>query len=198
MNCETFEKYLQQKKLRESTIKGHLQDIERFKKWCTKENISHNNSSYNELLKFIQQTKERGVSKSTINIHLNSIGKYYDYLVTTGERTDNPARELRVKKAGKKVLQNLLKPEELEEIYQTYINKPPWNFRGEKSRQSHERNVVILGMMLLQGVHTGELRKIEKAHINLNKGSIYIPGSGRSNGRILKLNVQQIHPYRII
>lgn len=192
-NFEEFENYLQQKKLRESTIHGHLQDLKRFQKWCKKtENINYTHANYNQLLKFIQQTKERGVSKSSINIHLNSIGKYYDYLVTTGERTDNPARELRVKKDGKKVLQNLLKPEELEEIYQTYSNKPQWTFRGERTKQSHQRNIVILGLLLFQGVHTGELKKIEKTQINLNKGSIYIPGTGRSNSRILKLNAQQI------
>ena len=48
--------------------------------------------------------------------------------------------------------------------------------------------------MIFQGIHTEELSKIEKSQVNLIKGSIYIPGFGRSNGRIIKLNVSQILP----
>lgn len=189
-----FEKYLLEQKLRESTIRGHLQDLVRFKKWCDKENIHCNKAGYNELLKFIRETRARGVSKSSINLHLNSISKYYDYLTKSGERNDNPGRELRLKNNGKKVLQNLLTPEELEEIYMNYINIPQWKFKGEKSKQSHRRNIVILGLMIYQGIYTPEIRKIEKAHLNLLQGAVYIPSAGRSNSRILKLQARQIIP----
>lgn len=191
----SFEKYLQQNKFRESTIKGHLQDLGRFKKWSDRENISYANADYNKLLKFIRQARARGVSKSSVNIHLNSISKYYDYLIETGERKENPAKELRLKNNGKKVLQNLLNPQELEETYSNYMNRPQWSFsKGEKSKRSHEKNAVALGLMIYQGVQTTELKKIEKAHLNLLQGTVYIPSAGRSNSRILKLNAKQIIP----
>ena len=160
MNYASFEDYLRQSKFRESTIRGHLQDIERFKKWSEKENINYRNANYHHLLTFIQEAQKRGVSKSSINIHLNSIGKYYDYLIKRGERNDNPAKELRLKNSGKKVLQHLLTWQELEELYTNYQNKPEWKLRGEKSKQSHRRNVVTLGLMIYQGVQTSELKKI--------------------------------------
>lgn len=191
----TFKDYLQSNKLRESTIKGHLQDIERFKKWCKKRNTNYINADYNELLEFIRETRARGVSKSSVNIHLNSISKYYDYLTETGNRNDNPAKDLRLKNTGKKVLQHLLTTQELEEIYTSYANKPEWSFsKGEKSKRSHIRNTVILGLMIYQGIQTQELKKIEKNHLNLLQGTIYIPSSCRSAGRILKLNAKQIIP----
>jgi len=194
MIYECFEDYLRQSKLRESTIRGHLQDIERFKKWSEKENIDYRNANYHHLLTFIQEAQKRGVSKSSINIHLNSIGKYYDYLIRTGEKNNNPAKELRLKNSGKKVLQHLLTLQELEELYTNYQNKPQWKFKGEKSKQSHQRNVVTLGLMIYQGVQTSELKKIEKTHLNLLQGTIYIPTAGRSNSRLLKLNARQIIP----
>ncbi len=190
----SFEKYLQQNKLKESTIKGHLQDIERFKKWSEKENINYINANYNDLLKFIQDAQKRGVSKSSINIHLNSIGKYYDYLIEAGEGKENPAKELRLKNSGKKVLQHLFTLQELEEIYTNYQNRAEWKFKGERTKQSHQRNVVILGLMIYQGIQTSDLRKIEKTHLNLIQGIVYIPQAGRSNSRILRLNAKQIIP----
>lgn len=189
-----FELFLQQNKLRESTIKGHLYDIGRFKKWSEKENLHYNHVNYNHLLKFIQDAQQRGIGKSSINIHLNSISKYYDYLVKQGERTDNPAKEIRLKNSEKRVLQYLLTVQELEEIYTGYISKPDWEFRLPVSKKNHQRNVVILGLMIYQGIQTSELKKIEKTHLHLLQGTIYLPSAGRSNSRILKLNARQIIP----
>ena len=48
--------------------------------------------------------------------------------------------------------------------------------------------------MIWQGIHSGELKKIEIDHIDLNKASIYIPSTARSNSRKLKLTTMQILP----
>jgi len=201
MSHESFEDYLKQRQLRESTVKGHLQDIRRFKKWCEGKSINYKQTTYNELLEFIRNTRARGVSKSSVNIHLNSIGKYYDYLIVTGQKTvtsggdeANPAKELRLNNRGKKVMQHLLAPRELEDIYDNYTNKPEWSFYKEKSKHTHRKNTVILGLIVYQGIRTPELRKLEKTHLNLLQGTVYIPSTSRSNSRILKLNSSQIIP----
>ena len=46
--------------------------------------------------------------------------------------------------------------------------------------------------MIWQGLHSGELEKLEVNHVNLNEGIIYIPSTARSNSRELKLSTQQI------
>lgn len=189
-----FKEYLEKQKLRASTVNGHLKDIERFKKWCGANTISYQQATYKHLLKFIQQATARGISKSTINIHLGSIKKYYDYLILTGERKDNPATELRVKNNGKKVLQNQLTPEELEQLYQHYKNKPEWKFRLKSSKAAHARNTVLLGLLVYQGLNTTDIKNLEINHINLNQASIYIPSTARSNSRVLKLQATQILP----
>lgn len=190
-----FKEYLEeQKKLRISTIKGHLQDLERFKKWCEIKNINYQAATYNQLLKYIQEATARGVSKSSINIHLSTVKKYYNYLVETEVRKDNPCIELRVKNNGKKVLQNLLTVEQLEYLYQQYKEKPEWEFRLKLSKSVHARNIVLLGLMIYQGLNTTDLKNLEISHINLSQASIYIPSGARSNSRILKLQAQQIVP----
>ena len=59
---------------------------------------------------------------------------------------------------------------------------------------THERNVVIVGLLIWQGLHSGELGKLQTDHVNLQNGIIYIPATGRSNSRELKLHIQQILP----
>lgn len=191
----SFKQYLEQQKLKPSTINGHLADIRRFKTWCQKHHINHHQTTYNQLLDFIRDTRKRKVSKSSVNIHLNSIMKYYDYLVGQGRRSDNPAKELRLKNPGHKVIKDALTPGELEEIYTNYANRPAWSYlKGDKSRQAHQCNTIILGLMIYQGIRTPEIKKLETSHVNLNKGSIYIPSSGRGNSRILKLHACQVIP----
>lgn len=194
MSYECFKDYLQKQKYSKSTVQGHLENLERFKKWAVSANINYQSVNYNQLLKFIEQAQARGVGKASINNHLSSIKKYYEYLRSIGTITINPAEDLRLRNAGKSVLQNLLSQQELESIYQSYSNKPTWNYYQKQSEYIHRRNIVILGLVIYQGLGVAELAALEKSHLNLQQGTIYIPSTRRSNSRILKLNVLQMLP----
>ena len=185
-----FKAYLAEQKYRSSTIKGHIENIRRFTGWYNGK--GHELATYQTLLLFIRRWKSRGVSKATLNLHLQSLEKYFDYLISCGIRKDNPARGLRLKTGGKRVLQDLLSEEELQEIYSVYANRPPWTFKGEKSKASHRKNVVILGFLVFQGLATGELAIIERGHIDLHRGTLYAAGTHRSASRILPLHAGQI------
>ncbi|PCH65637.1 MAG: hypothetical protein COC01_09475 [Bacteroidetes bacterium] len=187
-----FAEYLQQHKYAASTIHAYVCTIDLFEQWCGENHIDHNIATYNDLLSYIQYQQEHKVTNPTINIRLNSISKYYDHLMAQGTRTGNAARDLRVKSGGYKVLKDLLTPQRLEDIYGQYTNRPAWSFREEKSTRIHQRNTVILGLMVFQGLHAGELKRLEAEHIDLPRASIYIPSTRRSNSRILKLKAIQM------
>ncbi|MBA2583268.1 MAG: site-specific integrase [Bacteroidetes bacterium] len=192
MNFQSFEYYLQDKGLAQRTISEHLKDLVRFEAW-TKENgieeITH--LTYNELLGYVQSMKSKALSVQTLNIRINSIRKYFEHLKDEGAMEINPARRLRIKGAIKNVIVNPLSHTELENLYQEYA-KPRERYREEKHKAVHQRNVVILGLMIGQAVHSGELDKIEINHVKLNEGMIYIPSTRRSNSRELKLESRQI------
>ena len=190
----TFENYLQKKKYRNSTIKGHLEDVRRFTAWSTARNYPVKEINYNQLLEFVQSFQKRNVSKHSINVHLNSIDKYFDYQIEQGERKLNPAKKIRLKNRHKKVLQNLFTTVEMETIYQSYLNRPIWDYRFESMRRVQKRETVLLGLLIFQGIQTAEIKKIEKSHFNLHQGTVYIPAIAKSLGRILKLNASQILP----
>ena len=84
---------------------------------------------------------------------------------------------------------------QLEEMYMQYTHKN--KFREESHKNLHQRNVVILGLMIYQAIHSGELKRIETSDINLVESKIYIPSTARSNSREIKLQANQIIPLHI-
>jgi integrase/recombinase XerD len=187
-----FETYLRTNGNAPSSVKNHIAEIKRYEAWIAEEQLDINQINYRELLGYIQGEKSKNLKTQTINLRLNSITKYYNYLIEEGVRTENPARKLRVKGTKKTVLKDQLKAEELQQLYEQYKNRE--YFREEKHKPTHKRNTIILSLMINQALHTGELKRLEVSHLNFDKGEIYIPSTKRSNSRTLKLHAGQIIP----
>lgn len=123
-----------------------------------------------------------GYSKTT----LHGIKKYYSWLVSIGQRNDHPCRFLNLKdKTSRNIqLQDLFTAEELEVLLE----------RRERYTDLKNRNQVIIGLLIYQGITTGELTRIELQDIDLEVGEIYIKSSSKLNSRTLKLKPNQILP----
>ncbi len=192
---DEFEQYLQAQKLSATTITGHCYNVKLFTQWLAKENYQDAaDIGYNGLLAYIQYEKQKKVSPPTINLRLSSIAHYFEYLKKLGEVKKNPARLLRVKGTIKRVIENPLSTEELQALYEHYKLLKKVSQHQHNSDMVHQRNIVILGLMIYQGVHGGELQKMEVAHISLGAGTVYIPSTKRSNSRTLQLLPVQILP----
>ena len=189
--------------MKESTAQEHVKNISRFMKWIEQTSgvVPKGNSegaeqiTYPELLEYVQHMKGNKLEISTINIRLGSIRKYYDHLKEEGAIEKNPARRLYIKGEIKKVVQDALNYTELENLYHqyaSYLDEKPE--REKKQQHTKLRSKVIVGLMVWQAVHGGELEKLETKDVNLSSGIIHIPASARSNSRELKLNTSQIIP----
>ena len=145
-------------------------------------------------MNYVQYEQQRNKDVSTINLRITSISKYFEFLKEEGIINRNPARTLRIKGKAKSVVQNPLDYDELLSLYNTYksIQKEVPQQIKKKSALAHQRNIIITGLLIWQGLHSGELEKLEVSHINLQEGIIYIPSTARSNNRELKLSAQQI------
>jgi len=188
-----FGQWLQQQKLSGNSINAHIKHIKLFLEWCTMEDQDPVMITYNDLIKYIQYHRDKGNTKGTTNIRMNSITRYLNYLIHIKQRKDNPAQYLRVKKEGRKMINNLLSPEQLENLYKDYLNRPEWVIT-KQSQLKQKRNIILLGLMIFQGMTLGELKKLEPGHINLEKSKIYIPATKRSNSRVLNLEGIQVLP----
>ncbi len=104
------------------------------------------------------------------------------------EVNPNPATGLYLRGETQSIPNNLLSTEQLDQLYDQH---PVYNERTQ-------RNKVITGLYVYQGIGTDELKKLEPKHIKLQEGKIYIPSTkqtynkGGRQSRTLKLKANQI------
>jgi len=191
-----FTTYRQQRGYSEKTVKIQNQQINRFKNWGITQNINLEKTTYNQVLQFIDSERKRGITNQSIINEINAIRVYFDYLVETGTVAQNIVKRIKIRRNGKKVLPETLTVQQLENIYQNFVNLPRWEHINQRTDKLHKRNIVILGLLVFQGLASGEIGKLETGHINLMEGKIYIPASRKGNARTLKLQANQILPMK--
>jgi site-specific recombinase XerD len=190
----SFEEYRNKNGYSTKSIRVQNSHINRLKAWCINQNINLEEISYNQALQFIDSERNRGILNQSIIREINSIRIYFDYLLASGTIRQNIIKRIRIRQSGKKVLPETLSPQQLENIYQSFMSLPQWEHRTKTAKLLHQRNIVILGLLVYQGMDSGEIGKLETSHINLREGKIYIPSTRKSNARTLKLQANQILP----
>ena len=188
-------------------IKGHTsktahsfcKTVKRFIDWLAIENIETENASYNDILAYVNYQKKRGNKQRTLQVYTNVIKHFYNCLQQEDTITDNPASNVMIKGIKRKVLQEILTPEELETIYKSFDAEKRKYEQGKKippqdnNDLARKRNKIILGLIIYQGMRTEELARLELQDLQLREGKINIQGSKRTEGRLLKLEAHQVY-----
>lgn len=173
--------FFQEKKFSPATIKTYSNYTGHFLEWLDKE---PEQTTYNDLLQFVNHCRVEGRETRNINMILTAIRHYF----TMRDHPNNPASGLYLKGETKTIPNNLLSEEELEQLYENY----------QVYNERTQRNKVIIGLYIYQGITTDELEKLEPGHLKLQEGKIYIPGTkqtqnkGGRKSRTLKLKANQI------
>lgn len=175
----TFKTYLEAKKLTGKTIHSYLNMQGQFARWLAKENLKAEEVRYQDILAYMKDCRNRSVKQVTIKNYVLVIKHYYNYLTGQGQ---NPLEGIEVKGIKRKSFYYIFEAKELDNIYSSLT---PEGMRGK-------RNKVMLGLLVYQGLTTNELSRLEVNHIMLREGKVDVPGSKKSNGRILKLEPVQI------
>lgn len=191
-----FEEHRRKNGYSEKTIKTQNHHVKSFLNWCIVQSITPENISYSETLKFIDYERNRNISSASIIRALNSVKMYFDYLIVNKTIQHNIIRQIKLRNEGKKALPERLNAQQLETIYQSFSNVPEWSYKTATAKQLHQRNTVILGLLIYQGLDSGEVAKLEANHINLAEGKIYVPSALNSNARTLRLQAVQILPFK--
>jgi integrase/recombinase XerD len=188
MSETTFTHYLARRH-QNSTLKAHQQNLGYWMAWLDGQGRPEaKNASYADLLAYVRHERARGLDVSTLNLRLASLRKYYGFLIEAGQLLVNPAGGLHLRGKVRRVIREPLAPAELEALYQGYSRRA----KGDGARLVDVRNAVILGLMVYQGLHSGELGRLEVGHIHLDEGKVYVPGGARSNPRELTLAITQV------
>ncbi len=192
----SFEEYRNKNRYSAKSIRVQSSHINRLRSWCINQNINLEEINYNQALQFIDSERGRGILNQSIIREINSIRIYFDYLLESGNIKQNIIKRIRIRQCGKKVLPETLSLQQLENIYQSFLNLPEWEHRTKTAKELHKRNIVLLGLLVFQGLTSCETAKLETGHINLAEGKIYIPSTRKSNARTLKLQATQILPIK--
>ena len=187
-----FDAYREKKGYSIKSIRVQDSHIRGFNTWCLSQNIDPETITYKQALEFIDSERVRGILNQSIIREINSIRIYFDYLVQSGKIKQNVISRIRIRQRQNRILTGTLNSEQLENIYQNYAALPEWEHRTKTSMRLHQRNVVILGLLVYQGITSGEISKLESTHVNLSEGKIHIPSTRKSNARQLKLHAGQV------
>jgi site-specific recombinase XerD len=196
-----FKEWLIIKGYSSTTVETVIKATEYFIAWTEKENITDiTETGHNDIIAYIQHYNIKGTGKKTIAHYIMHLKKYFDWLMTENEVTDNPCSNIKIKGIQRKVLHEILNLEELENLYNNYTteinlqkaktlkNPPPQQLQ----KLARRRNKIIIGLLIYQAVRSEEILKLQISDVKLREGKIFIAGAKRSNDRTLKLESRQV------
>lgn len=190
-----YREYLQKEGYAKTTITSYLRYQSFFSNWCEYKDYEETTIDYKSCLsyiKFIQQSKKvKTITKSTVQHQVGALKIYFYYLVDSEQRFDNPIENINIRGVKRTLNHNLLEPEELEDLYYSYQTE---NIEFPNSKSVAIRNKVITGLMVYQGLNATALKALKVEHIQLEKGTVYIPSTRKTNSRTLELKSAQILP----
>ena len=204
-----FKEYLILKGYSSKSIESIMLAVNYFLSWCEQENINDAaETTHNDVMAYVQYQNLRGVSRKTVAHYVMHTQKYFIFLMSEGEVTDNPCSSIKIRGIKRKVLHDILKPEELEKLYEDYPPKgghgttEPAVIKTEELQSqppqylqnlSRKRNKIILGLIVYQAVRSEEIMQLQLQDVKLREGKIKVPGARRSNERTLKLESHQLY-----
>lgn len=191
-----YSDYLLAKDYSTTSITHMLRYLDTFKKYLKKETIEEEQVSYNDVTAYIQTLKPKNKQRS-IQVHINAIKNYFNYLIHQNTIQENPFNTIHIKGIKRKILYNILSKKELESLYSNF-KIPDTNDKNKNQNWfktallASQRNKIIIGLLVYQGLKTEELSTIQLSDLKLREGTLFINGTRRSNERILQLESHQI------
>ena len=178
-----FESYLK-KHHASSTARRYKDEVARFKVYLERQQKESHQARYRDIVKYISELRKRYANPQTIRCSLHAVQKYYSYQIEKGLRTDNPAKSIRLRDGRTKQiqLQDLFSEEELESLLE----------RKERYGINKNRNQLIIGLLIYQGLRREELVNLKLEDIDLEQAALHIKASRKTNGRSLKLQAKQL------
>lgn len=142
-------------------------------------------ATYAQIMAYMGILRTKYKNAKTLNRILSSIKAYFDYLVESGLRADNPAKSIILKdKVVRAIqLQDLLSTAQLYEL-----------LSGQKERYNalKVRNEVLMSLLIHQALRPKELANLQISDVDLAQATVFIAATNTTNSRYLPLKAAQI------
>lgn len=184
MNSDAFYEWLLLQGYASSTARQRPKDAGHYLLWLQQAGHTAQGATYGIVMDYVAYLRAAGISGVTIAKKLRSIGQYYHW-----QGWDNPCRSIRIMPSPS-TCAPLLDAVMLDRFYQTYSAEKT----GTHAGYYYHSDKLILGLIIYQGLDRPDIYGLLCRHIDLEKGTIYIQGSSRSNSRELSLTASQVLP----
>lgn len=192
---KTYKDYLLEQGYAKTTIISYGRYYSFFAMWCEQKNYAVETIDYKsclEYVKYLQQSKNgKIISKSSVKHQVGSLKIFFNYLIDENHRGDNPMETMNIRGVKRTLNHNLLDYDELEDLYYSYKTE---RIEFPNCPSVSIRNKVITGFIVYQGLNATALKSLTIDNIELEKGTIYIPSTRKTNSRTLALKSQQMLP----
>ncbi len=179
---KTFKIYLEKKRFTPKRIRRASGIVKKYKSWLEEKKLEISETEYRDILNYIGYLQKNNFKRALINEYLVNIGHYYTHL-----DIENPTIGVRLIGIPEE-RQILFSSEELDKIYENYSPSERGIYK--------QTDKLLLGLTIYQALDTKGIFHIKANDINLEKGKILIPSSGRHRQeRVLKLESHQIMPF---
>ncbi len=197
-----FKTYLQNKNLATATQNIYIRYVNSFLNWYS-DNYRNEpiNCTKKDIINYLAHLKNKKNHENiTRRNTLLAIRYYFDFLLKNNEISTNPTNFIKIRGIKKRKLYNIFSFDELTQLADDYYhnfvrnyndNHIPKNQR-KQSFLSKERNYLMLSFLVYQGLTTRELQRMTLADLDLNKATVKITGTKKSNERNIPLNASQI------
>ena len=160
---EDFKKYRLRKGYAESSIKIQNSYLRKFTAWRTEKEIALQNIDYQMLLSFVSFERKKGSKPAALHKCLQAARIYLDYQMEKGTLKENPANRIKLKDKNERALLPPIEKETLDRIYNEFAGNQP---KKEPSQRIHERDTVILGLLIFQGLDSRNLKRLTVKEAN--------------------------------
>ena len=142
-------------------------------------------ATYAQIMAYMGILRTKYKNAKTLNRILSSIKTYFDYLVESGLRADNPSKSIILKDKRPRAiqLQDLLSTAQLYEL-----------LSGQKERYTalKVRNEVLMSLLIHQALRPKEVANLQLSDIDLAQAKVFISATSTTNSRYLPLKAAQI------
>jgi site-specific recombinase XerD len=192
-----FKRYLKKQGLSHTTAQTYHYNTMSFISFLDKDNTEIDNCTEKEILLYLNHLQKKGVDNTTKKLRLYALKHFFNFQIENNKREDNPAKRIKIASGQKQKLYPTLSPQELQSIYENYevpTNEHPKSHHNwfTAYKLSKERNKVILGLLINQGITTAEVGRITIEDLDLRQGKIDIKGGRIGSDRTLELKSNQI------
>jgi site-specific recombinase XerD len=149
---------------------------------------------------YLQRLQRRELTNATRRIHLLVLRKFFAWRVSVGAREGNPAEHLKMRGVERNKVHTILSIQELEALHAGYAievagseeastgkgcrTKASW---ASTSKVLRERNRVMIGLLVHQGMTTTEIAALNVQDLRLKEGLLDVQAMKFSKARTLEL-----------